>query len=142
MATEQGFKSHARFDPWFHFFLAPLNFLILIVAAKTAWVYRDKLHYFFLAIAISLVLMGFKTRLYALRNQDRIIRLEERTRLSRLMPQEPTVVEALTMQQCIGLRFASDEEAADLARIAVREHLTSKQIKERVKTWRADHHRI
>ena len=142
MAAEQSFKSHARFDPSFHFFLAPLNFLILIVAAKSAWTYRDKLHYFFLAIGISLIVMTFKMRLYSLRNQDRLIRLEERSRLYALMPQDCATADALTVKQCIGLRFASDEEAPELARAAVRENLTSKQIKERIKNWRADHHRI
>ena len=142
MAAEQSFKNHTRFDPSFHFFLAPLNFLIFLVAAKSAWTYRDKLHYFFVTIAISLIVLGFKTRLYALHNQDRLIRLEERIRLYLLMPQEAAIIDALTVRQYVGLRFASDEEAPELARAAVRENLTSKQIKERIKTWRPDYHRI
>lgn len=142
MAAEQNFKNHSRFDPSFHFLLAPLNFIILIVAIYATVKRPDHLHWFLLAVALSLVLMGFKTRLYALRNQDRTIRLEERLRLSRLMPGEVPTIEALTVSQLIALRFASDEEAAELARTAVRENLTNKQIKQRIQNWRGDYHRI
>lgn len=141
MATEQSFKSHTKWDPLFHFGIAPLNLLIVFFAAKSALAYRDRVHHFYLALGISLLLIAIKTRLYALKNQDRIIRLEERIRLYLLMPSEGSTIDALTVPQYVGLRFASDAEVCDLARAAVRENLTSKQIKERVKTWRPDHHR-
>ena len=42
----------------------------------------------------------------------------------------------------IGLRFAADDEVVELAKQALEHNLTRKQIKERIKSWRADHWRI
>ena len=41
-----------------------------------------------------------------------------------------------------GLRFAADDEVVELAKQALEHNLTRKQIKERIKSWRADHWRI
>jgi len=51
-------------------------------------------------------------------------------------------LESLTMRQYIGLRFASNPELPALARRAIREKLTEKQIKEAIVSWRADNDRI
>jgi len=42
----------------------------------------------------------------------------------------------------IGLRFAADDEVVELAKQALELNLTRKQIKERIKSWRADNWRI
>ena len=51
-------------------------------------------------------------------------------------------IERLSVDQCIGLRFAPDSEVVALARQALDENLNRKQIKERVKVWRPDHWRV
>jgi hypothetical protein len=48
----------------------------------------------------------------------------------------------LNEDQLIGLRFAADDEVVALAKQALEEKLTRKQIKERIKDWRADDWRI
>jgi hypothetical protein len=71
--------------------------------------------------------------------QDRAIRAEENMRhyimTGKLLDRQ------LTMPQIIALRFASDAEFLELAKRAIDEKLTNKQIKEAIKDWRADHHR-
>jgi len=42
----------------------------------------------------------------------------------------------------IGLRFAGDDEVVELAKQALEHNLNRKQIKERIKDWRADNWRI
>jgi len=84
-----------------------------------------------------------KVRTYALSNQDRIIRLEEQLRLADLLPESKlALVDQVALRQYIALRFASDVELPALAARAVAENLTEKQIKEAIKTWRPDNHRI
>src|SRR5215472_14782393 len=80
----QSFKNHTRLDPLFHQFLGPLSF-ILLIAAVTSFVRNVELMTAFQVVAaIWAVVATFKIRLYALKVQDRIIRLEERLRMHEL----------------------------------------------------------
>jgi len=82
-------------------------------------------------------------RLYPLKVQDRVIRLEERLRLQSLAPEEwHAQIYRLTEDQLIGLRFAGDDEVVELAKEALEGNLSRKQIKERIKNWRADDWRV
>jgi hypothetical protein len=84
-----------------------------------------------------------KIRTYPLKVQDRVIRLEERLRLQALAPQEwHTHLYRLTEDQLIALRFAADDEVVDLAKQALEQNLNRKQIKERIRSWRADDWRV
>ena len=79
-----------------------------------------------------------------LRAQDRIIRLEERIRLERLVPADLRGrVGELTPDQLIALRFAPDNEVPELARRVLGGELkTRADIKGAVKNWRGDHLRV
>ena len=139
----QSYQSHGRFDPPFHFFIIPVllaNFIVSIVSAVR---HTSGMTIWLALVSLALLMVAFKIRIYALRNQDRIIRLEERLRMQTLLP-EPLRVKAndVTIQQCVGLRFASDAEFAALVERALRENLDKKQIKQAVQNWRADHCRI
>lgn len=146
----QTFANHTRFDPWFHFFIAPVFILGLILSLVHFFAhlkesdFRDDFHSALLILlAFALLTWVFKTRLYALKVQDRVIRLEERLRLAQLL-QEPlrSRIPELTEDQLCGLRFASDAEVAKLVERTLNEKLTRKQIKQSVKNWRPDYWRV
>jgi hypothetical protein len=146
MAQPQSFKNHARFDPPIHFFVFPLllaNFGFSIYATVHAWPGYMHTHLWWIVMSVVFIVWAMKTRIYALKNQDRIIRLEEQLRLADLLPESQLgLVETLTIRQLIALRFASDPEAAALAARAVAEGLTEKQIKEAIVTWKPDNDRV
>jgi hypothetical protein len=146
----QTFANHARFDPPFHFFVLPIFLLGLIFslihffAHITHGTFRDHFHAFLLILlALALLTLALKVRLYTLRVQDRVIRLEERLRLTQLLS-EPlrSRIPQLTEDQLIGLRFASDAEVAKLVERALNEKLSRKEIKEAIQTWRPDYWRV
>ena len=141
---QQHLKNHAKFDPSFHFllfFILVVN--LVVVLAHLVHHILDIYAWWLVILSMGFFIMYFKIRMYPLKVQDRVIRLEERLRLQALAPEEwHARIYHLTEDQLIGLRFASDDEVVELAEIAITENLTRKQIKERVKSWRADHWRI
>lgn len=139
----QDFQHHNRFDPPFHFFILPVMLINAIVSIVYAVRNPSGMTVWFVVVSCALVGATFKIRLYALRNQDRIIRLEERLRMQALLPEQLRArANDVTVAQCIGLRFASDAELAALVDRALRENLDKKQIKQAVQNWRADTCRI
>ena len=105
---------------------------------------RDHVHSFLLILlAAALLTLTFKVRAYALKLQDRIIRLEERLRLTQLLS-EPlrSRIPELTEDQLIGLRFASDAEVPKLVERALNEKLKRNDIKKAVQNWRPDYWRV
>ncbi len=144
MAQEpQSVKNHTRFDPAFHFFLAPLGLFFVIgtivrLVRHPAW--ESALH---VLVAIWALVAVFLIRGYSLKVQDRVIRLEERVRLKDLLP--PSLqgrIGELTEDQLVGLRFASDGEVAGLTQKTLDGKWKRKQIKEAIQVWRPDLWRV
>ena len=81
---------------------------------------------------------------YAVKLQDRIIRTEMRMRLAEILPEDlKEASKSLTIRQLIGLRFASDEEMADLVSKVLDEKIEKADpIKKLVTDWQADHDRV
>lgn len=139
----QNLKNHARFDPLFHFFLAIVFFANLVIAIVHLVRHPHFIPAWLVVLSVAAVVLLFKVRLYALKVQDRVIRLEERLRLQALAPSEwHTQIYRLTEDQMIGLRFAGDDEVVELAKHALEHNLNRKQIKERIRSWRADNWRV
>ena len=146
----QTFANHTRFDPWFHFFLLPVFGLLLIlsiihfIAHITEGGLRDQFHAVLLILlAVAFLVAVFKIRLYSLKVKDRVIRLEERLRLTSLLP-EPlrSRIPELTEGQLVALRFASDAELPKLVERALSEKLSPADIKKAIQTWRPDYWRV
>jgi Family of unknown function (DUF6526) len=140
---EQNLANHARIDPMFHGFLFFVGLLLLGLTIWQAVTVRTWTNHILILMVIWGLVLMFKTRLYALKVQDRVIRLEERLRLAQLLPENLRVrIGELSESQLVGLRFASDTEVAGLVEKTLGQGLTNKQIKEQVKNWRADHWRV
>jgi cell division protein FtsL len=141
--SEQNYKNHGRIDPVFHLFIFGILLINLIAAIVHLVKLPNVLTVWFVVLSLTAIILMFKVRLYNLKVQDRVIRLEERIRLQALAPTEwHTQIYRLSVDQLIGLRFAADDEVVELAKHALEKGLNRKQIKERIKNWRADDWRI
>jgi hypothetical protein len=138
----QSFATHRRFFPLFHFFAIPLLVINLIVRIVYAVMHRGaRLVWWEIVVALALLGLGFASRVMVLTVQDRLIRLEETTRLQRCLPDELRErVGELTSGQLISLRFCGDEgELTGLTRSVLDGKLKSRdEIKKQIKTWRPD----
>jgi hypothetical protein len=136
-------ENHTRFDPVFHFFLVPLSAATFVAAAWHAVRHPDFGSIWLAVGSLLFVFAVFRIRVYSLKVQDRVIRLEERLRLAALLPESQRAgIGDLTEGQLIALRFASDAELPALAAKALQEHLAPKDIKKSIRSWRADYFRI
>jgi hypothetical protein len=142
---EQSYAKHVKFDPPFHFVLAPLSMLILIGSVVNLFQSFDdhsRLYNASLiaAMALALFLNTFLTRTYPLKAQDRVIRAEENLR--HLVITGKLLDRRITVKQIVALRFASDAEFVALAAKAANENTDPKAIKQSIKSWRSDHDRL
>jgi len=146
----QTYANHTRLDPPFHFFLLPVLGLGLILSLIHFFYHlresdlRDNIHSFLLIVlAVAFVVLALKERLYSVKVQDRVIRLEERLRLTQLLS-EPlrSRITDLTEDQLIALRFASDAEVPKLVERALNEKLSRSDIKKAIQNWRPDYWRV
>jgi hypothetical protein len=143
MAEPQSLKNHTMFDPLFHFFLGPVGFILLILSIVEAVNHPSTMAYIHIVVIVWLVALVFKTRLYALKVQDRVIRLEERLRLAQVLPAaQQSRIPELTCDQLIGLRFASNAELPGLVEKTLAGNWKRKQIKEAIQNWREDLWRV
>jgi hypothetical protein len=142
-SATQNFKNHGRLDPPFHMVLATVLAVNLFIVCCYAWKHQNIYTAWAVILSIAAWIPVLRLRQYPLKVQDRVIRLEERLRLQALAPAEwHAQIYRLSEDQLIALRFASDDEVVELAKQALEHNLTRKQIKERIKSWRADNWRV
>jgi hypothetical protein len=143
----QVYANHRRFDPWYHFFAFPVVSIAFFLAL---WTFIRSLSggvsvwtLWYVVVSAATVVLALKVRTYALKAQDRIIRLEERLRLATLLdgPLKARIGE-LDERQLIGLRFAPDAEVPVLVKAAIDEKLSGEEIKKRIQGWRPDTFRV
>jgi hypothetical protein len=141
--SHQTFANHAKTDPWFHYFLIPVFLICFIWSIVFLFHGFTALHIWLVVFSLTALLLCFKTRIYSLKVQDRIIRLEERLRLHALLADPLRArVHELTEQQLIAIRFAADDEIPSLVEKILRENLDGKAIKQAINRWRPDHWRV
>jgi hypothetical protein len=140
----QNFKNHARFVTAYHFVAGPIFIINAIWAlysltgGLTVDAVRDAL------VAIALVILFLFARVFALKAQDRVIRLEMQLRMREILPDDlHSRINDFSVPQMIGLRFAGDSELPTLARKVLDENLTNvTEIKKLIADWRGDYDRV
>ena len=139
----QNYKNHAKFIPVFHYIALPL---LLINFLAALFRLTQNINFYALndiGLAVALIIVAVFTRLFALKAQDRVIRLEEQLRIQALLPDAlKTDAGRLTMWQIVALRFASDEELAELTQDALDHNTSPNALKQAVKNWRPDYNRV
>jgi hypothetical protein len=138
--AEQSFQNHAhRPTHTAVLWLMALVALVLIVMQMMGYNTRD---WATLVIVLALFEIGWISRAYIVKLQDRIIMLEVKVRAAELLPAGADAELArLNVKQITALRFAGDDEFGALLARAARENLAPKDIKAAIKNWRPDWHR-
>jgi len=139
MAT-QSFENHAKFVPAFHIGVLGIFAGNVIWSAERLFQGINGERVVGLLLAIAFVLGALYARMFAMTVQDRVIRLEMRMRLERLLAADlrPRIPE-FSVGQLVALRFASDAELPELARKVLDGKIEDrKAIKQMVRDWQAD----
>ncbi|MBC7796542.1 MAG: hypothetical protein H7Z37_06700 [Pyrinomonadaceae bacterium] len=144
MSDTQNYKNHNRFHAPFHFILTPMLFVHFIYTIYKVYETPDVDHAEAVFLAIGLIILGGLARVNSLKVQDRIIRLEEKLRYNRVLPQELAKrAESLSVNQIIALRFANDDELPQLVEKTLRgDFAKSSDIKKSIANWRGDYLRV
>jgi hypothetical protein len=142
---QQTFQNHRKMAPKAYYIGLALGLMVLLFTIIHAQDMSKIIPGYWLPIllvfiSMSIILVGYFARAFALKAQDRAIRAEENLRHFAIAGK--LLDKRLTIHQVIALRFASDEEFVLLAQQAADENLSNKQIKEQIKNWRADDYRI
>jgi Family of unknown function (DUF6526) len=139
----QSYASHAKFDPPFHFFVLPVLLINVIVVGYQLFRHPGILGAWLLLLSLAFMVLAGRVRSWVTHLQDRVIRVEERIRLTAILP-EPlrSRIAELSDTQIVGLRFASDAELPALTQRALDEKLSRSDIKKAITNWRPDYSRV
>ncbi len=142
---EQSYANHGRIVPMYHYVtlgILQLTFIGSCVNLYLSW--GDHTRFYSASLLVTLtfgtMLAALYARTFALKAQDRAIRAEEQLR--HYVMTGKLLDPRLDVRQIVGLRFASNEEFVALAQRAADQNLSAKDIKQAVRNWRADTHRV
>ncbi|MGH9236646.1 MAG: DUF6526 family protein [Vicinamibacterales bacterium] len=116
-----------------------VGLVVLLVLVFYAYDQPGYVSFTLVALAGTVLSAVSLLRVFALRLQNRIIRLEMRVRLARFGREHD--LHKLVMRQIVALRFASDAELPALLDRAIAENLPADAIKRAVRDWQGDHFR-
>jgi hypothetical protein len=144
MAEQQNFANHTQRVVGFLALALVLTLTIIGAGVNLyqSWGDHERIYSAALILVLSLCVFAAAgyARTFALKAQDRAIRAEENLRSYVLTGK--LLDPRLTVQQIIALRFACDAEFAALAQQAAEQSTAPVAIKQAVKNWRADFHRV
>ena len=141
---QQSLQNHARIIPAYHYFIfgaLTINLILSVMDLFSAPSFRTVSG---LLTASALIVLTLYARVFALRAQDRVIRLEMRLRMKELLPADlqPRIKE-FTPGQLVAMRFAGDAELPGLARQVLDGNVQDKKaIKGMIKDWQGDFLRV
>lgn len=143
-AKPQSLANHARLIPLYHGFVLGVLLINVIWAGVRLWRAPSVDDIVSLLVAVALMVLAVFARVFALRAQDRVIRLEMQLRMRELLPAElQSRIPEFTIDQLVALRFASDDELPTLAAQVLHDKIGDRQaIKKMVRSWRADYLRV
>ena len=113
--------------------------IVLLTLVVHAWQEPTAASFALVALAGVVVSALWLVRVFALRLQNRIIRLEMQVRLARLGREQD--LRRLATPQIVALRFASDSELPALIDRALSENMPADAIKRAVRDWQGDYFR-
>lgn len=148
--TTQPTKNKPMVYVWHHFILLPALLVLAIYSIRRyASVFGDDSEdsrLWFTVMGLAVVGLGVLVMLrqhYALKLQDRVIRLEVRQQYFEATGQSFRPLESqLQLSQILALRFAGDAELPALVQAAIKEKLSSKEIQARIQDFHFDHMRV
>lgn len=140
---QQSAANHSRVVVGFHAIAGLMGFAYMLWTMYHLYMTPRPGTVFPVLGAMSLMLIMWYSRQFPLAVQDRVIRLEERLRLARLLPPDMQArCDEFTPDQLIAMRFASDAELPALAQKVMTDNVNDrKAIKGMVREWRPDHMR-
>lgn len=140
----QNFANHTRWHPAFHFFILPVMLINLVWAIVSFVEAPGRSSGWWIVVSLALLMLTVFVRTYSLKVQDRVIRLEETLRYQQVLsPSLAQQISALTPGQIVALRFAADEELEELvSAVTAGRFVKTKELKQAIKNWRADHFRV
>jgi len=141
---QQSFQNHARMVPAYHYFIFGALTINLVLSMMDLFGAPSLRTVAGVLTAAALIVLAFYARVFALKAQDRVIRLEMRLRMRELLPADlqPRISE-FTPRQLVAMRFAGDAELPDLAaKVLAGNVQDTKTIKSMIKDWQGDFLRV
>ena len=141
---QQSFQNHARMVPAYHYFIFGALTINLVLSMMDLFGAPSLRSVAGVLTAAALIVLAFYARVFALKAQDRVIRLEMRLRMRELLPADlqPRISE-FTPRQLVAMRFAGDAELPDLAaKVLAGNVQDTKTIKSMIKDWQGDFLRV